>query len=128
MEHAMSAGLGAIRTNKKESLLVPGAPRPVLTAVMLYCHSYPYAQCQLELIDASTFKLNCGMQGIPRHAYTEIALELLLNGEIKRFRHPVHVLEKQDESVIVALSFEVEPSLQEALNALASEQQVCCLG
>ncbi len=128
MEHAMSAGLGAIRANGKESLLVSGTPPPVLTAVTLYCHSYPYAQCQLELIDSSTFRLNCGMRGIPRHAYTEIALELLVDGEIKRFRHPVHVLEKHDESVIVALSFEVEPSLQDALNALLSEQQVSCVG
>lgn len=121
MGYTVSGRVGPAETNGGDHLLVD-KHQPTLVSVTMYCHSYPHANCKLEVASATTLRLYCDLRGIPNHAYTEIALELLLGGELKRFRHPVYVLEKYDETAVVAFCFEIEPELQGALAQLAAEQ------
>ncbi len=124
MGHAASGRIASAQANGEAHFMAPGGQQPTHAGATIYCHSYPHAQCSLEVIGRSTLRLFHDMRSIPQHTYIEIALELMLDGELKRFRHPVHVLEKQADTAIVALSFEVEPELQEALDRLASQPQL----
>jgi hypothetical protein len=123
MEHALPGNIGSARANDTEYFSVLERSSPPLAVATVYCHSYPHAKCELTVSAPSTLQLYCGMQGIPRHAYIEVALELLIDGKLRKFRHPVHVLEKHDDSVTVGFSFGVEPELRQALEALAYRQQ-----
>ena len=122
MGHALSGNVGTTRANDEARFLSPKRALPVLTTATVYCHSYPHAKCELTVSGPSTLQLFCGMQGIPHHAYIEVALELLIDGELRKFRRPVYVLETDDDSVTVGFTFGLEPELQQALDILACRQ------
>ena len=84
-------------------------------AATVYCHSYPFRQCRLHVIDPMTLELSCALDGIPRHAFVEVALELFVDGELRRFRQPVHLLERDGDSTRVRFSFEPDRALKAAL-------------
>ena len=90
-------------------------------AATVYCHSYPFRQCRLHVIDPMTLELSCALDGIPRHAFVEVAFELFLDGELRRFRQPVHLLERDGDITRVRFCFEPDRTLKAAL-AVAGEE------
>ena len=89
----------------------------------VYCHSYPLRHCRFEVLDSMTLVLSCSLGQPLRHAFMELAFELSIDGEIKRFRQPIHLIGQDGQSALVRFSFEPERPLQQALRQIAEARR-----
>ncbi len=114
----MAAEFGAVRP-ETGNITSTGAGTGMIATV--YCHSYPFRECRFHVIDPMTLALSCALDGIPQHAFVEVAFELFVDGELRRFRQPVHLLERDGGATCVRFSFEPDKVLKAALaNAIAA--------
>ena len=118
----MAVDIGAARPGMAPT---PSRRTAVGLPATVYCHSYPFRECRLHVIDPMTLALSCALDGIPRHAFVEVAFELFVDGELRRYRQPVHLLGTDGGATRVRFCFEPDRTLKAALaTAVAAARAV----